>query len=54
MQIYGADAASTVDCLTHYVKTSNEHALHLIKKGEFRIATEILHQCEYVLLSPIG
>ena len=36
------------------VRHSNEQALALIKKGEFKVATQILHLCEYLLSSQIG
>ncbi|CDW74268.1 tpr domain containing protein [Stylonychia lemnae] len=54
IKMYGQDSSQTFECLQHFVITCNDHALHLIKLGEFRVATEILHQCEYLLLSPIG
>lgn len=39
INVYGGDSVSTLECLEHYAKTSNDYALHLIKKGEFRVAT---------------
>jgi hypothetical protein len=54
ISVYGKDSISTIECLEHYVKTCNDYALHLIKQGEFKVATEILHQCERFLLNPIG
>lgn len=41
--MYGKESPSTIECLKHLVKTANDHALHISKRGEHRVATEILH-----------
>ncbi len=43
IKMYGINSTSTTECLNHFVKSCNDHALFLVKKGDYRVATEILH-----------
>ena len=51
IKMYGTTSVTTLETLRHFVKSCSDHAGHALKKGQHRLAIEILGICEFALNS---